>query len=92
MNHGFGAPGDDAMAGDAVYHYHSIYDSERWMELYGDPGFFKHVCSSQFKRRRRNCSHTGIDIEGGCCETLGFDSSSIGRFHHPAFQSDTLCV
>ncbi|KII94951.1 hypothetical protein PLICRDRAFT_128324, partial [Plicaturopsis crispa FD-325 SS-3] len=28
---------------DPVYHYHSIFDSERWQELYGDPGFFKHV-------------------------------------------------
>ncbi|KAL6305814.1 hypothetical protein BKA93DRAFT_824614 [Sparassis latifolia] len=28
---------------DAVYHYHSIYDSERWQELYGDPGFHRHV-------------------------------------------------
>lgn len=29
--------------GDAAYHYHSIYDSERWIELYGDPGFHRHV-------------------------------------------------
>lgn len=28
---------------DPVYHYHSIFDSERWQELYGDPGFFRHV-------------------------------------------------
>ncbi|TFY80907.1 hypothetical protein EWM64_g3104 [Hericium alpestre] len=28
---------------DAVYHYHSIFDSEPWMERYGDPGFVKHV-------------------------------------------------
>ncbi|KAK0475812.1 Zn-dependent exopeptidase [Armillaria novae-zelandiae] len=28
---------------DPVYHYHSVYDSERWMELYGDPGFFRHT-------------------------------------------------
>ncbi|CAE6535127.1 unnamed protein product [Rhizoctonia solani] len=24
--------------GDAVYHYHSFYDSEDWMDMYGDPG------------------------------------------------------
>lgn len=29
--------------GDAVYHYHSIYDSERWQEVYGDPTFSRHV-------------------------------------------------
>jgi N-acetylated-alpha-linked acidic dipeptidase len=23
--------------------YHSIYDSEYWMERYGDPGFHRHV-------------------------------------------------
>ncbi|EGO02058.1 hypothetical protein SERLA73DRAFT_177776 [Serpula lacrymans var. lacrymans S7.3] len=28
---------------DAVYHYHSIYDSEQWSELYGDPGFLRRV-------------------------------------------------
>ncbi|KAF7967266.1 hypothetical protein HWV62_35015 [Athelia sp. TMB] len=28
---------------DAVYHYHSLFDSERWQEIYGDPGFLKHV-------------------------------------------------
>jgi len=26
-----------------VYHYHSVFDSERWQELYGDPGFHRHV-------------------------------------------------
>jgi N-acetylated-alpha-linked acidic dipeptidase len=29
---------------DPVYHYHSIYDSERFQEVYADPGFVKHVC------------------------------------------------
>jgi len=38
MDQGFGET-----LGDAVYHYHSIYDSERWIELYGDPGFHRHV-------------------------------------------------
>ena len=30
-------------AHDAAYHYHSIFDSERWQELYADPGFHRHV-------------------------------------------------
>jgi len=29
---------------DAPYHYHSIYDSQMWQEVYADPGFHKHVC------------------------------------------------
>ncbi|KAJ7780979.1 hypothetical protein B0H16DRAFT_1298508 [Mycena metata] len=29
--------------GDAPYHYHSIFDSQRWQELYADPGFHRHV-------------------------------------------------
>ncbi|KAI0089082.1 Zn-dependent exopeptidase [Irpex rosettiformis] len=33
---------------DPVYHYHSIFDSERWQELYGDPGFFRHVAVSKY--------------------------------------------
>ncbi|THG94618.1 hypothetical protein EW026_g6888 [Hermanssonia centrifuga] len=28
---------------DAVYHYHSIYDSQRWQEIYADPTFSRHV-------------------------------------------------
>ncbi|KAG2013796.1 hypothetical protein CC2G_010666 [Coprinopsis cinerea AmutBmut pab1-1] len=28
---------------DPVYHYHSIYDSQRWQEVYGDPTFERHV-------------------------------------------------
>ncbi|TFK43668.1 hypothetical protein BDQ12DRAFT_675361 [Crucibulum laeve] len=30
-------------ASDAVYHYHSIYDSQHWQEIYADPGFHRHV-------------------------------------------------
>jgi N-acetylated-alpha-linked acidic dipeptidase len=37
-NTGFGGA-----EGDAVYHYHSIFDSERWQEVYADPGFHRHV-------------------------------------------------
>ena len=29
---------------DPVYHYHSVFDSERFQEIYADPGFVKHVC------------------------------------------------
>ena len=28
---------------DPVYHYHSVFDTQRWMEMYGDPGFGRHV-------------------------------------------------
>ncbi|KDQ17213.1 hypothetical protein BOTBODRAFT_106011 [Botryobasidium botryosum FD-172 SS1] len=28
---------------DAIHHYHSVYDSQRWQEVYGDPGFHRHV-------------------------------------------------
>ena len=28
---------------DPVYHYHSVFDSETWQELYGDPGFHRHI-------------------------------------------------
>ncbi|KAG8681255.1 hypothetical protein FRC09_017649, partial [Ceratobasidium sp. 395] len=26
-----------------VWHRHSVWDSEKWMETYGDPGFLKHI-------------------------------------------------
>ncbi|KAJ4474266.1 Zn-dependent exopeptidase [Lentinula aciculospora] len=38
MNHGF-----SSTPTDPVYHYHSVYDSERWEEIYADPGFYRHV-------------------------------------------------
>ena len=28
---------------DAVYHYHSIYDTQTYQEKYADPTFEKHV-------------------------------------------------
>lgn len=28
---------------DAVYHYHSVYDSQRWQEAYADVGFYRHA-------------------------------------------------
>ena len=37
------APG----TGDAIYHYHSNYDSFHWMHKYGDPGFKRHLAVSQ---------------------------------------------
>ncbi|KAI9000854.1 Zn-dependent exopeptidase [Trametes punicea] len=35
--------GFQATLQDPVYHYHSVFDSVRWMEVYGDPGFARHV-------------------------------------------------
>ncbi|THU93938.1 Zn-dependent exopeptidase [Dendrothele bispora CBS 962.96] len=32
---------------DAPYHYHSIYDTVRWQEVYADPGYEKHVAVAQ---------------------------------------------
>ncbi|KAL0253100.1 hypothetical protein SLS55_010551 [Diplodia seriata] len=33
---------------DAVYHYHSNYDTYHWMTTYGDPGFAVHKAIGQF--------------------------------------------
>ncbi|KAF8342316.1 uncharacterized protein EI90DRAFT_2988837 [Cantharellus anzutake] len=33
---------------DAVYHYHSVYDSHRYQELYADPGFHRHVAVAKY--------------------------------------------
>ncbi|KAJ1300406.1 hypothetical protein OPQ81_005226 [Rhizoctonia solani] len=34
--------------GDASYHYHSFYDSEEWMEKYGDPGCLRRVAIAKY--------------------------------------------
>ncbi|KDN35445.1 hypothetical protein RSAG8_11583, partial [Rhizoctonia solani AG-8 WAC10335] len=34
--------------GDAVYHYHSFYDSEDWMDMYGDPGCLRRVAIAKY--------------------------------------------
>ncbi|WFD31939.1 glutamate carboxypeptidase II [Malassezia sp. CBS 17886] len=34
-------------AHDPVYHYHSNFDSFRWMDRFGDPGFHRHVAAAQ---------------------------------------------
>ncbi|KAH8096736.1 Zn-dependent exopeptidase [Cristinia sonorae] len=38
MDQGFGGTPTDA-----VYHYHSIYDSQHWQEVYADPTFERHA-------------------------------------------------
>ncbi|KAJ6490314.1 hypothetical protein C8R47DRAFT_1124198 [Mycena vitilis] len=38
---------------DAVYHYHSVFDSERWQEVYADPGFHRHVAVAK---------HIGLEL------------------------------
>ncbi|KAJ3720546.1 hypothetical protein C8R42DRAFT_627782 [Lentinula raphanica] len=43
MNHGFGRT-----MTDPVYHYHSVYDSERWEEMSADPGFHRHVAVAKY--------------------------------------------
>ncbi|KAJ7498665.1 Zn-dependent exopeptidase [Mycena latifolia] len=45
---GFGGSGQDA-----VYHYHSVFDSEYWQENYADPGFHRHVAVAK---------HIGLEI------------------------------
>jgi len=89
MNHGFSAAGDDAVAGDAVYHYHSIYDSFRWMELYGDPGFSRHVCV--LPKRCCFVKLTGYHL--GCGrQTFGVDGSTLGRLHYFTSKCDPLRI
>ncbi|KAH7344942.1 Zn-dependent exopeptidase [Rhizoctonia solani] len=44
------ASSDEGFGGtsqSAVYHYHSIWDSQTWMEKYGDPGFLRHVATAK---------------------------------------------
>ncbi|CAE6441435.1 unnamed protein product [Rhizoctonia solani] len=33
---------------DATYHYHSFYDSEAWMDKYGDPGCLRRVAIAKY--------------------------------------------
>lgn len=60
---------------DPAYHYHSVYDSERWQELYGDPGFFRHVAIAKLLGLQTlrlldsiilplNTTHYAFELEG----------------------------
>ncbi|KAG8716114.1 hypothetical protein FRC11_009163 [Ceratobasidium sp. 423] len=45
------ASSDQSFSGgpqSAVYHYHSIWDSQAWMEKYGDPGYLRHVAVAKY--------------------------------------------
>lgn len=61
------AGGFTSTLSDPVYHYHSVFDSERWQEVYGDPGFVKHVCIAGLM------SHFFADLPSSAsrCEELG---------------------
>jgi hypothetical protein len=54
---------------DAVYHYHSIYDSQLFQETYADPSFHKHVSIIRFYKI---ISSSPASI-GRCCSALGID-------------------
>lgn len=60
---------------DAVYHYHSVFDSERWQEIYADPGFHRHVAVAK---------HLGL-------QTLRLASSPLLPFNttHYAFELES---
>jgi N-acetylated-alpha-linked acidic dipeptidase len=52
---------------DAIYHYHSIYDSQHWQEVYGDVGFHRHV-----SRRMIFCvSCTSYKVQVAVAKHLG---------------------
>ncbi|KDR83894.1 hypothetical protein GALMADRAFT_236366 [Galerina marginata CBS 339.88] len=60
---------------DPVYHYHSVFDSERWQEMYADPGFHRHVAVAK---------HLGL-------QTLRLASSPLLPFNttHYAFEVES---
>ena len=60
---------------DAVYHYHSIYDTQRFQEIYADPGFYRHVDSFPCVDNL----HTEFTWVVGCC---GEASRTIGSPSH----------
>jgi hypothetical protein len=53
---------------DAVYHYHSVFDSETWQEVYGDPGFVKHVRTTSLM----SPFYADLPTSASRCEELGF--------------------
>lgn len=44
---GFNADADEGHEPPAVYHYHSNYDSQSWMDRFGDPGWHYHTTISK---------------------------------------------
>ncbi len=65
--------GFDGTPYDAPYHYHSIYDSVQWQQVYADPGFHRHVCFRLLIQGWRLIQILAI----GCCgQTSWSDGSS----------------
>ena len=65
---------------DAVYHYHSIYDTQLWQERYADPGFYRHVCVSLLV----SPDTADMLLIGGRCEASGPPSLAVKRFGDPS--------
>ena len=74
---------------DAPYHYHSIYDSQRWQEIYADPGFVRHV---RIPARPVVPRLTGTITmaTGRCGEASWLGRAAPRRFHHPPTQHHAL--
>jgi len=74
---------------DAVYHYHSIYDSQRFQEIYADPGFYRHVGSFA----RIDKLHTDFTwIVGRCSEASRITGSPPHGLHHCSSQYYALLI
>lgn len=53
-----------------MYHYHSVYDSEKWQEHYVDPGFHRHV---RFRRAVGLCD-TNVLLQVAVAKHLGLQA------------------
>ena len=73
---------------DAVYPYHSIYDSQRFEELYADPGFYRHVCRHIIIPELNDPNRAA----GGCRATPGVISSTSHRLDYCTLEHLTLCI
>lgn len=73
---------------DPVYHYHSVYDSEKWQETYGDPGFVRHV--SVFLDLLKPKAEYLIIVPDRCCQTSGPNDFALSKRNYPSLQYHAL--
>jgi hypothetical protein len=73
---------------DPVFHYHSVYDTERFQEIYADPGFVKHVCAGSGILRHT----TQIFVPGCCRKELGFSDAPSCQCAGSTLQYNPLCL
>lgn len=88
---------------DPVYHYHSVFDTQRWQELYGDPTFSRHVAIAKHIGLQvlrlsgdivlpLNTTHYSLQLEAYLDKVVALSQAALFDVNFSALRSSILAL